>query len=112
MKLEFLVVVESGNSFCSNIESFKNFLQSDSDIKISSKKIWHRDYEVSFELQDGCNEEKGNKFYHLRLRCQDEKVGELSALGRAIKKCYINAPIMCRSYGMMLVFIIVRKAIL
>lgn len=87
MKLEFLIIVDSEGAFCRDINSFKNFLQADAEIKfLNNKKLTHRGYEVTYELLQGNNAEKNHRFYHIRLKCSQEKVEELAALGRALKK--------------------------
>ncbi|HEP9092655.1 HepT-like ribonuclease domain-containing protein [Pseudomonas aeruginosa] len=91
MKLEYLAIISSDNSFCQNSSAFKNLLQSDSEIKIQGKKIKHKSFEVDYELQEGFNEEKKHRFFHLRLKTDSDSVDDFSKMGRAIKKM-LNMP--------------------
>ncbi|GAC1036340.1 hypothetical protein thsps117_10970 [Pseudomonas sp. No.117] len=61
-------------------------MQSDSEIKIQGKKIIYKSFNVDFELQEGFNEEKKHRFFHIRLKAASESVEEFARLGRAIKK--------------------------
>lgn len=86
MKIEYLAIISADNSFCRNISAFKSFLQSDSDIKVTSKKIKHQALEVEYELQTGHNEEQNHVFYHLRLKSETDDVDAFSRMSRAIRK--------------------------
>jgi len=86
MKIEYLAIISADNSFCRSTSAFKCFLQSDSDIKITSKKIKHQALEVDYELQAGHNEEQNHIFYHLRLKSDSNDIDAFSKMSRAIRK--------------------------
>ncbi|MEW6176605.1 MAG: hypothetical protein AB1588_13005 [Pseudomonadota bacterium] len=86
MKIEYLAIISADSSFCRNVSSFKSFLQSDSDIKITSRRIKYQALEVDYELQTGLNEEQNHIFYHLRLKSESDDVDAISNMSRAIRK--------------------------
>lgn len=86
MKVEYLVLIDSGSTFCRDSKSFKSFLQSDSEIHISGTKLNFRDISVKYELQEGENTEKNHKFFHIRLIFDGDNVSEFSDLCRSIRK--------------------------
>lgn len=86
MKIEYLAIISSESSFCRSTSAFKSFLQSDSDIKITTKKIKHQNLEVDYELQSGNNEKQKNTFYHLRLKSESDDIEAFSKMSRAIRK--------------------------
>lgn len=86
MKVEYLVIIDSESTFCRNTKSFKNFLQSDSEIIISGDKIKFRGISVCYELQEGENTNKNNKFFHIKLVCDEEVLSDFSDLCRSLKK--------------------------
>ncbi|MGP0172801.1 hypothetical protein ACSVIJ_13065 [Pseudomonas sp. NCHU5208] len=86
MKIEYLAIISAENSFCRDTSAFKSFLQSDSDIKITNKKIKHQTLEVEYELQTGHNEKQNHVFYHLRLKSDSGDIDAFSRMSRAIRK--------------------------
>ncbi|ELM3617705.1 hypothetical protein RYR54_003390 [Aeromonas sobria] len=86
MKVELLVIIDSEISFCRNSHSFKNFLQSDSEINISGKTFKFRDITVDYELQEGENTDKNHKFFHIKLACDEKYISDFSDFCRSIKK--------------------------
>ncbi|WBT59282.1 HEPN domain-containing protein [Kosakonia oryzendophytica] len=86
MKVEYLVIIDSESTFCRSSKSFKNFLQSDSEINISNSKIKFRNISIDYELQEGENSNKNNKFFHIKLACEEKDLLEFSDLCRSIKK--------------------------
>jgi uncharacterized protein YajQ (UPF0234 family) len=86
MKIEYLIIIDSGNPFCRDKKSFDNFLQSNADITIQGKVFKHRSLEVEYELQGGETEADKNRFFHIRLVCKDEsRIEEFQDLLRATK---------------------------
>ncbi|ODC03498.1 hypothetical protein BFW38_08005 [Terasakiispira papahanaumokuakeensis] len=86
LKVEYLVIIDSESTFCRNAQSFKSFLQSDSEINISGTKIKFRGISVDYELQEGENTNKNHKFFHIKLVCDEKDLADFSDLCRSIKK--------------------------
>lgn len=86
LKVEYLVIIDSEGTFCRNSKSFKSFLQSDCEINVSGSKIKFRSIVIDYELQEGENSSKNNKFFHIKLSCEENDLSEFSDLCRSIKK--------------------------
>jgi len=86
LKVEYLVIIDSDSSFCRTTQAFKSFLQSDSEIKISGRKLTFRSISVDYELQEGRNSDKNDKFFHIKLISDGKDTPQFSELCRSIKK--------------------------
>ena len=87
MKVEYLIIIDSGNPFCSDKKSFDNFLQSNADISIRGSVFKHKNLEVEYELQGGETEADKNRFFHIKLNCKDEsRIDEFHDLLKATRK--------------------------
>lgn len=87
MKVEYLIIIDSGNPFCRDKKSFDNFLQSNADISIRGSIFKHKSLEVDYELQGGETEADKNRFFHIKLNCRDEsRIDELHDLLKATRK--------------------------
>ncbi|PKF60440.1 hypothetical protein CW745_15355 [Psychromonas sp. psych-6C06] len=86
MKVEYLIIVDSGTSFCKTKQSFKSFLQSDSDIKISGRDLSYKKGKFKYELQDGENSDSSHKFFHIKLYSDEKNIENFSELSRSIKR--------------------------
>lgn len=92
LKVEYLIIVDSGNSFCKTKESFKSFLQSDSDIKINGRELLFKKGKFKYELQDGENSDSSHKFFHIKLYSEEKNIESFSDLSRSIKRLlHINS---------------------
>lgn len=81
MKIEYLIIIDSGNPFCRDKKSFDNFLQSNADITIQGKVFKHKLLEVEYELQGGETEADKNRFFHIKLVCKnDSRIEEFQDL--------------------------------
>lgn len=86
MKVEYLIIIDAKKSFCRDKKSFKNFLQSDADLSVDENKIDFQGFSVPFELQDGEDQEGNNRFFHLKLRGNRQKVDEFQELLKAVRR--------------------------
>lgn len=87
VKVEYLVIVSTSNSFCSSIKSFNNLLKSNADINIDTGKLKHKNLEVDYEVQTEQLEGKSERFYHIRLNCSDiERISEFESLLRDVRE--------------------------
>ncbi len=86
LKVEYLVIIDSESTFCRDSQSFKSFLQSDSEIKISGDKFKFRGISVGYELQESENADKNHKFFHIKLNSDEDNISDFSELCRSIKK--------------------------
>ena len=86
LKVEYLIIVDSGTSFCKTKQSFKSFLQSDSDIKISGRDLSYKKGKFKYELQDGENSDSSHKFFNIKLYSDEKNIENFSELSRSIKR--------------------------
>lgn len=62
MKVEYIIILDTKTNFCKTVDSFKCFLQSDSNIKISNSEIDFKGRQFCYNLQEGNI--KGNLHYY------------------------------------------------
>lgn len=86
LKVEYLVIINTENSFCNSKRAFNNLLSSFDDISISKNKIKHNGLEVSYELQTGEIQPNSQRFFHLKITCLDSaKIEAFQGLLKAIR---------------------------
>ncbi|OEZ75374.1 hypothetical protein JAB6_55960 [Janthinobacterium sp. HH104] len=86
MKIEYLVIIESDSTFCRDRASFNNFLQSNSDIKIHNNTFKYKNLEIGYELKLGQQEDGRNRFFNIKLECNNEKnIDEFHDLLKSIR---------------------------
>lgn len=73
LQVEYLIIIDSSNPFCRDKKSFDNFLQSNADISIRNGKFKHKSIELGYELQGGETEVDKNRFFHMKLKCDNPK---------------------------------------
>ncbi len=74
MKVEYIIILDTKKDFCKTVNSFKYFLQSDSNITISNNEIYFKNTCFYYSLQDGSI--KDNIHYYdisVEFNCEDEK---------------------------------------
>ena len=69
LKVEYLVIIDTSNSFCSNLEACNNLLKSNSNISINGKQLKYKDLEVYYKVQTSELEETKERFFHLHFKC-------------------------------------------
>ncbi len=86
MKVEYLIIIDSSSAFCGNIQSFNNFLQSNSEIKIQGKRFKFKNLEIDYEIQEGLIKTDNHIYYHIKFNCEnDATIDEFVELLRAVK---------------------------
>lgn len=87
LKVEYLVIINTENSFCSTKKSFNNLLSSFDNISINRNKIKHKNLEVEYELQTEKMDSDNQRFYHLKFVCKDlTKVDEFTQFLKVINE--------------------------
>lgn len=72
LRVEFLVIVDTNNSFCANEDAFNNLLRTNSEISIENGKLKYKNLEVDYKVQtkELETQEKSNykkRFFHIHL---------------------------------------------
>ncbi|TMV50935.1 hypothetical protein FE783_09760 [Paenibacillus mesophilus] len=94
LKVEYLVIVDTKNSFCSNEAAFNNLLKANSDIDIRNRKLKHKKLEVDYEVQTDQLKDKNERFFHVRFSCADyERTSEFEQLLKAVRDLLHKASI-------------------
>lgn len=86
LKIEYLVLIDSKNSFCKTAKAFKSFLQSDSEIIINSGHILFKGIEFKYKLQESGNSNDNNKFFNIEIFSTEDNLVAFSELARSVKK--------------------------
>lgn len=66
-KTEYLVVVDTKDSFCGNITSFNNLLMSNSEIIISNDTLKYKEFSVDYTVQSDTINDDSQRFFHIKL---------------------------------------------
>ncbi|MET3196933.1 HEPN domain-containing protein [Bacillus sp. OAE603] len=74
LKVEYLVIVDTSNSFCANEKAFNNLLRTNSDITLQNGKLKYKNLEVDYKVQTKKLETQGartdnKRFFHIHLLC-------------------------------------------
>ncbi len=92
IRVEYIVLVDTRNSFCNSIKSFNHLLEVNDNIKIEKgKTIKYKEIEILYEVQTGEINEKEQRFFHTKFTCEeDEKINEYSEFLRVIRDILIK----------------------
>lgn len=91
LKVEYLAIIDTSNSFCDSINSFNNLLMANSDITINSK-LKHNHLDVDYEVQSDKVKEGEQRFFHIKLTCNDVcKISGFESLLKAIRTILFKA---------------------
>ena len=86
LKVEYLVIINTENSFCNSKKAFNSLLSSYDDIIITKNKVKHLDLEVDYELQTDEIEENKQRFFHVKLICKNkDRIDEFAFLLKVIR---------------------------
>lgn len=85
LKVEYLVVIETKNSFCSNITAFNNLLKSHSDITISRDKLKYKNIEVNYNVISEELPKKDERYFHLYLSNNSENINSFEAVLKVVR---------------------------
>lgn len=98
LKVEYLIIIDTENSFCDSKKAFNNLLSSHSNIFINGDKVKYLDLEFNYELQTNKYEDSKQRLFHLKLINKNiDKIEEFALLLKAIRgtlsKATNNKPI-------------------
>lgn len=86
MKVEYLVTIETKDAFCKTKKSFLNFIQSDSDITLSGKKLTYKNNVFSLEVSEENSPSEKHKIFHLKISNENEnKTEDFSTLLKVLR---------------------------
>lgn len=87
IKVEYIILVETKNSFCNSIKAFNNLLEVNDDIKIEKNNIVkYKNLNISYEVQTGELNDKEQRFFHTKFTCnQVDKINEYSFFLKAVR---------------------------
>lgn len=87
LRVEYIVLIETKNSFCNSVKSFNNLLSSNDDIRIEKgSTIKYKDLALSYEVQTGEVNDKEQRFFHTKFVCKDiEKIEKYSTFLRSVR---------------------------
>lgn len=86
MRVEYLVTIELKDSFCKTKKSFLNFLQSDSDIILTSKKVTYLNKDYEIEVSEESSPSDKHKIFNVKINNpKEEQVEEFSNFLRALR---------------------------
>ncbi|WLR52428.1 HEPN domain-containing protein [Bacillus tianshenii] len=86
-KTEYLIVIDTKNSFCGNVNSFNRLLESYSEIKVSENTIDYANLKIEYTIQTGkFNNSDTDQYFHIKLTLKEEtKLQEFEYLLRIIR---------------------------
>lgn len=73
MKVEYLVTIELKDSFCKTKKSFLNFLQSDSDISLTGKKVTYLNKHYEMEVSEENSPSDKHKIFNVKINNPNEE---------------------------------------
>ncbi|WLP65379.1 HEPN domain-containing protein [Bacillus thuringiensis] len=91
LRVEYLVIVDTSNSFCASEKAFNNLLRTNSDITLQNGNLKYKNLEVEYKVQtkklETQEERAENKrFFHVHLKCNEiSKVNDFEGLLRVVK---------------------------
>ncbi|PDO81588.1 HEPN domain-containing protein [Kosakonia sacchari] len=86
MRVEYLVTIELKDSFCKTKKSFLNFLQSDSDIILTGKKVSYLNRHYEIEVSEENSPSDKHKIFNVKTNNPNEdQVEEFSSFLRALR---------------------------
>lgn len=92
LKVEYLVIINTKNSFCNSIASFNNLLKANADISINNNKLKHKELEVDYEVQTDEMETDNQRFFHVKFVCHKiKKMSQFENLLKAVRDILFKA---------------------
>ncbi|PHB39090.1 hypothetical protein COE86_04240 [Bacillus toyonensis] len=87
LRVEYLVIIDTSNSFCSDIQAFNNLIQSNSEIKIKEEKLDYRGLNIDYKIQTKEVEETKERFFHIHFQCENSsEIEKFETLLNVIRK--------------------------
>lgn len=66
-KTEYLIVIDTKDSFCDNKVSFNNLVQTNSQINIQNEKLTFKDLTVDYIIQTEKMNNESQRYFHLKI---------------------------------------------
>lgn len=66
-KTEYLIIIDTKDSFCDNKASFNNLVQTNSKINIQNDKLTFKDLTVDYVLQTEKMNHESQRYFHLKI---------------------------------------------
>ncbi|MEM8531547.1 MAG: hypothetical protein AAGF95_11935 [Chloroflexota bacterium] len=86
LTVEYFIVTPIKGNFCNSAVTFNRLLSSDADIQITEEHLSYKKLSVQYELQVGEVEEQSQRFFHIRLRCNEvSRIDEFVSLLRSVR---------------------------
>ncbi|EJR54320.1 hypothetical protein IIM_02049 [Bacillus cereus VD107] len=86
LRVEYLIIIDTKNEFCTNKVSFNNFLMSNSDISIENEILKYKKIHVKYRLHTNRLEKEAQRFFHLEFQFNDIlKIEEFEELLRVVR---------------------------
>lgn len=86
LTVEYFIVTQIKGNFCNNAVTFNRLLTADADIQITEDQLSYKKLSVQYELQVGEVEEQNQRFFHIRLRCNEvSRIEEFVSLLRSVR---------------------------
>ncbi|AZU62564.1 HEPN domain-containing protein [Neobacillus mesonae] len=93
MEIEYLLLTKKSSSFCSNIESLKNFLKADTSIGFDENNHilflgmdLHPILVAELNIKSGEISSKDERYFYLKIKCSEqEKIDEFAEFAEKIK---------------------------
>jgi hypothetical protein len=70
IKVEYFITFKESGTFCTDIETFRNFIRANKNFKISENKLTFKDLDIKFTVIDG--EVESQKYFMLTLLLLDK----------------------------------------
>ncbi|MCY9233177.1 HEPN domain-containing protein [Bacillus spizizenii] len=71
LKVEYLVLIDTSNGFCSNLNAFNSLLQSNSELRIEDESILFKRLTVGYNVQILDSKHKDKNFFHITFECNE-----------------------------------------
>lgn len=91
LKVEYLVIVDTSNSFCASEEAFNNLFRTNSKLTLRNGKMKYKNLEVEYKVQTKNLETQesrleNKRFFHIHLICSDvSKIDVFEELLRVVR---------------------------
>ena len=91
-KVEYLIIIKDSKTFCSDIKSFNNLMQSNSEILILDDKIIFRDKTFEYDIKSNVVEARNQRYFKLTFGIKkDTEITELINLLKSVKELIYKA---------------------
>ncbi|OBZ14623.1 hypothetical protein A8L34_11925 [Bacillus sp. FJAT-27264] len=91
LKVEYLVIVETKNSFCSSIGAFNNLLKSHTDITISNGTLKYKEIEINYNVITEELPGKNERYFHLYLSSNSENISDFETILKVLRGILFKA---------------------